>query len=107
MFCFNPLITVTYSPILCYLSFHTVPPESFLQVLVHLLTTRVYRVCCLMSFFENQFSDRFDIGNTQSVLEPYHSFYIFMEILAFSIYDRLSDLVDLLIILLTFPDVLF
>jgi hypothetical protein len=106
MFCFNPLTTVTYNHILCYFSFHTVPPESFLQVLVHLLTTRVYRVCCLMSFLENQFSDRFDIGNTQSVLEPYHSFCIFMEILAFSIYDQLPDLVDFLIILLTFPDVL-
>jgi hypothetical protein len=106
MFCFNPLTTVTYSHILYYLPFHTVPPESFLQVLVHLLTTRVYRVCCLMSFLENQCLDRFDIGNTQFVLEPYHSFCIFTEILAFSIYDQLLDLVDLLIILLTFPDVL-
>jgi hypothetical protein len=106
MFCFNPLTTVTHSHILCYFSFHTIPPESFLQVLVHLLTTRVHRVCCLMSFLENQFPDRFDIGNTQSVLEPYHSFCIFMEILAFPIYDQLSDLVDLLIILLTFSDVL-
>jgi hypothetical protein len=55
-----------------------------------------------MGFLENQFPDRFDVGNTQSVLEPYHSFCIFMEILAFSIYDQLLDLVDLLIILLTF-----
>jgi hypothetical protein len=106
MFCFNPLTTVTYSHILCYLLFHTVPPESFLQVLVHLLTTRVYRVCCLMSFLENQFPDQFDVGNTQSILEPYHSFCIFTEILAFPIYDQLPDLVDLLIILLTFPDAL-
>jgi hypothetical protein len=30
MFCFNPLTTVTYSHILCYFSFHTIPPESFL-----------------------------------------------------------------------------
>jgi hypothetical protein len=59
-----------------------------------------------MGFLENQFPDRFDIGNTQSVLEPYHSFCILMEILVFSIYDQLSDLVNLLIILLTFPDVL-
>jgi hypothetical protein len=69
MFCFNPLTTVTYSHILCYLPFHTVPPESFLKILVHLLTTRVYRVCYLMGFLENQFPDRFDVGNTQSVLE--------------------------------------
>jgi hypothetical protein len=59
-----------------------------------------------MSFLENQISDRFDVGNTQSILQPYHSFCIFMEILAFPIYDQLPDLVDLLIILLTFPDVL-
>jgi hypothetical protein len=59
-----------------------------------------------MGFLENQFPDRFDIGNTQSVLEPYHSFCIFTEILAFSIYDQLPDLIDLLIILLTFSDVL-
>jgi hypothetical protein len=106
MFYFNPLTTVTYSHILYYLPFHTIPPKSFLQVLVHLLTTRVYRVCCLMSFLENQFLDWFDIGNTYSLLEPYHPFCIFAEILAFSIYDQLPDLVDLLIILLTFPDVL-
>jgi hypothetical protein len=106
MFCFNPLTTVTHSHILCYLPFHTVPPESFLQVLVHLLTTRVYRVFYLMGFFENQFPDRFDVGNTQSILEPYHSFCIFTEILAFLIYDQLPDLVDFLIILLTFPSVL-
>ena len=48
MFCFNPLTTVTHSHILCYFPFHTIPPESFLQVLVHLLTIGVYRVCCLM-----------------------------------------------------------
>jgi hypothetical protein len=74
--------------------------------LVHLLTTRVYRVCCLMGFLENQFPDQFDVENTQSVLEPYNSFCIFTEILAFSIDDQLLDLVDFLIILLTFPNIL-
>jgi hypothetical protein len=58
-----------------------------------------------MGFLENQFPDRFDVRNTQSILEPYHS-YIFMEILAFPIYDQLPDLIVLLIILLTLPDVL-
>jgi hypothetical protein len=59
-----------------------------------------------MSFLENQFPNRGDVGNAQPILEPYHSFYIFMEILAFPIYDQLPNLVDLLIILLTFSDVL-
>src|SRR5687767_8964917 len=53
MFCFNPLTTVTYIHILFFFSFHTVPPESFLQVLVHFLAARVYRICCLMGFLEN------------------------------------------------------
>jgi hypothetical protein len=59
-----------------------------------------------MSLFENQFLDGFDVGDTQSILEPYHSLCILTEILAFLIYDQLPDLVDLFIILLTFPDVL-
>jgi hypothetical protein len=59
-----------------------------------------------MIFLENQSSDRFDVGDTQSILEPYHSFCVFTEILAFSIYDQLPDLVDLLIIFLTLPVVL-
>jgi hypothetical protein len=106
MFRLDPLTTVASGHILCYLSFHTVPPESLLQILVHFLATRVYTIFCLMSFLENQFPDLFDVGNTQSILEPYHSFCVFTEILAFSIYDQLPDLVDLLIILLALPDVL-
>ncbi len=106
MFCLNPLTIVAYNHILCYLPFHTVPPESFLQVLVHLLTTRVYGIRCLVSFLENQLPNRLDIGNKQAVFEPYHAFSIFSKIFAFSIYDQLPNLVDLLIILLALPDIL-
>jgi hypothetical protein len=60
----DPLTTVTSGHILCYLSFHTIPPESLLQVLVHFLAARVYRIRCFMSFLENQLLDWFDIGNT-------------------------------------------
>jgi hypothetical protein len=80
MFCLDPLTTVASGNVLCYLPFHTAPSESFLQVLVHLLATRVYRICYLMSLLENLFLDRFYIGNTQSILEPHHSFHVFAEI---------------------------
>jgi hypothetical protein len=106
MFSLDPLTTVASGHIFCYLSFHTIPPESLLQVLVHFLTTRVYRVCCIMSFLENQFPNRGDVGNAQPILEPYHSFCIFTEIWTFPIDDQMLDLVDLLIILLTFSGVL-
>ena len=83
MFYLDPLTTIASGHILCYLPFHTIPLESLLQVLVHFLSTRVYRICCLMSFLENQFPDRFDVGNAQPILEPYHSFCIFTEIWTF------------------------
>jgi hypothetical protein len=80
MLCLDPLTTAAYNHILGYLSFHSIPPKSFLQVLVHLLATRVYRVRCLMSFLENQFPDRFDVGNAQPILKPHHSFCVFTEV---------------------------
>jgi hypothetical protein len=50
--------------------------------------------------------DRFDVGNAYSILEPYHSFYVFTEVFAFAISNQLSNLVDLLIAFLTLPDIL-
>jgi hypothetical protein len=70
MLCLDSLTNVTYGNILCYLPFHTVPPKSFLQVLVHLLATGVYGISCLMNFLEDQFPDRFEVRNTQSILKP-------------------------------------
>jgi hypothetical protein len=105
MFCLDPLTTIASGNILYYLPFHTIPLESLLQVLVHLLATRVYRICCLMSFLENQFLDRFDVRNARPILEPYHS-HVFTEIWAFPIYDQLPDLVDLIIVFLTLPNIL-
>jgi hypothetical protein len=60
-----------------------------------------------MGFLENQFSDRFDVRNAQPILEPHHSISIFMEIWTFPIDDQLPDLVDLLVVFLTLPDILF
>jgi hypothetical protein len=57
-----------------------------------------------MSFLEDQFPNRLDIGNTQAVFEPYHTICIFPKILAFAFQNQLSDLTDLLIILLCFFD---
>jgi hypothetical protein len=50
----NSLITVTYGNILYDLPFHTIPPESLLQVLVYLLASWVYGIGCLMGILEDQ-----------------------------------------------------
>jgi hypothetical protein len=106
MLCLDSLTTIASGNILCYLAFRTIPLESFLLVLVYLLAARVYGICCLMSFLENQFPDRFDVGNAQHILKPHHVFCIFTEIFAFPIHDQLSSLIDLLIIILALPDIL-
>jgi hypothetical protein len=85
MLCFNSLTTVTYGHILHDLPFHTVTPESFLQVLVHLLAARVYEIRCLMGFLENQFLDRFDVGKTRLTFNPHYASRVFPEINAFPI----------------------
>jgi hypothetical protein len=38
------LIGVTLGHILCYLSFHSCPPEVLLQILIHLVGSRMDRI---------------------------------------------------------------
>jgi hypothetical protein len=103
----NSLTTVTYGNIFCDLPFHTVPSESFLLVLVHLLAARVYGISCLMSFLENQLPNRFDVRNTQPIFEPYYAFRDFSEVSAFPSSDQLPNFIDLFIIFLSILDILF
>jgi hypothetical protein len=85
MLCLDSLTFVTYGNIICDLPFHSVPPESFLQVLVHLLAATVYGISCLMSFLENQLPNRFGVRNTQPIFKPYYAFRVFLEVIAFPI----------------------
>jgi hypothetical protein len=52
--CLDPPTTITHIDMLCDFSLHSVPPEFLLQILIHLLTARVNRIGCLMSFLEDQ-----------------------------------------------------
>jgi hypothetical protein len=80
MLCLDPLTTITYGHMLGDLPFHFVPPKFLLQILIHLLTSRVYGISYLMSFLEDQLPNGLDIGNTQTVLEPYHTFCILSKV---------------------------
>jgi hypothetical protein len=106
MLCLDTSTTITHSHVLCNFPFHSVPPELLLQILIHLLTSRVYRISGLMSFLEDQLPNRLDIGNTQTVLEPYHTFCIFPKFFASSFQNQLPDFTDLPIILLCLFDFL-
>jgi hypothetical protein len=89
---------------LCDLPFHFVPLEFLLQILIYLLTSRLYGISYLMSFLEDQFPNRLDIRNKQTILEPCHTFCIFPKIFASAFKNQLPDFTDLLIILLCLFD---
>jgi hypothetical protein len=84
MLCFDSLTIVTYSHMLYNLPFHSIPLEFILQILIHLVTSRVYGLGYLMSILKDQLPNGLDIGNTQAFLEPYHTFCIFPKIFASS-----------------------
>jgi hypothetical protein len=83
--CFDPSTTIAHSHMLCDFPLHSVPPEFLLQILIHLLTARVNRISCLMSFLKDQFPNRLDIRNAQAAFEPYHTFCIFPKVFASAI----------------------
>src|SRR5688572_7418525 len=49
----NSLTAVAYGNIFHDLPFHTLPPESFLQVLVHLFAAMVYGIGCFVGFLKD------------------------------------------------------
>jgi hypothetical protein len=104
MFHLDTSTTITHSHVLYDFPLHSVPPKLLLQILIHLLTSRVYRIICLMSFLKDQLPNGLDIGNTQTVLEPYYTFCILSKIFASSFHNQLTNLIDLLIILLCLFD---
>jgi hypothetical protein len=59
-----------------------------------------------MGFLEDQLPSGLDIGNTQTVLEPYHTFGIFPKTFTSSFQNQLPNFTDLLIILLCLFDLL-
>jgi hypothetical protein len=57
MFGLDPLAHVTNGYIFCYFSLCSIPPESPLEILVHLFATRMDGVGGLMCLLEYKLSD--------------------------------------------------
>jgi hypothetical protein len=71
MLCLDSLTTVTYSHIICYLHFHSVPQKSFHQVLVHLFADRVYGIA--VSWDSLRISSRIDLMSGTHTLSLNHT----------------------------------
>ena len=75
VFCLNLLTSEASRYKSRYLSFHVIPPESVLQVLVHFGATWMHGVSCTVSFSHNLILQVFDVRHTQMITKIQHSIY--------------------------------
>jgi hypothetical protein len=104
MLCLDTLTSVTDSHVLRNGTLHSIPPESFLQVIIHLRAARMDRICCIMSLTQNQLSEVFHIRHTYTTLVPQGTLIILSEMRGFANLKQFTDLLQLLIFLLMLPD---
>ena len=70
MLCLNSLPYITYCYILGNIFLHSCPPESFLQIQIHLGVAWVNRVRRIMSLLKNQLPDLRVIRHIYTILKP-------------------------------------
>src|SRR6185312_15330522 len=104
MLSLDTLAGVTNSHILCYCTLHPIPPETFLQIIVHLRAARMNRVSCIMGLTQNQLPKILHIWHTDPVLVPQGTLIILSEMRSLALLEQLTNLLQLLIIFLMLPD---
>jgi hypothetical protein len=70
MFFLHSLTCVSWSDVLCNVFPHFFPPETYLQILIHLRATKVNRVPRVVSFLQYQLLDLLASGYTYAILQP-------------------------------------
>jgi hypothetical protein len=106
MFSLDLLTSVAKSNILGNASFHSIPPISGLEITVDLTPywmNGISRLMCLMKYLILQF---LDVRHTNPSLVPQHTFLIFRETRRLLFLDVVLYLLDLLILQLTFLNLL-
>src|SRR6185312_15686463 len=104
MLSLDMLTGVTNSHVLFHRTLHPIPPEMFLQVIIHLRAARMNRVCCIMGLTQNQLPEIIHIRHADPVLVPQSNLIILSEMWSLALLEQLTDLLQLLIILLMLPD---
>jgi hypothetical protein len=74
---FDSLTSVTKGNILSHVSFHTVPPISGLEIMVHLIPSWMNGISRLMCFTKYLRLSFLDVRYTNPSLVPQHTFIIF------------------------------
>src|SRR6185503_15373849 len=83
---------------------HPIPPETFLQIIVHLRAARMNRVSCIMGLTQNQLPKIMHIRHADPVLVPQSTLIILSEMRSLALSEQLTNLLQLLIIFLMLPD---
>src|SRR6185312_2833965 len=83
---------------------HPIPPEVFLEVIIHLRTTRMNGIRCIMSLTQDQLPEILHIWHTDPVLVPQGTLLILSEMRSLAFLEQLTNLLQFLIFLLMLPD---
>ena len=105
MFCLHSLTYITYGYILGNILLHSGPPETLLQIQIHLGVLGVYRVWRVMSFLKYQLPDLCIIGHINSVLKPQGVVLILTKTFGFTFTHLLFYLGNFFVILLGFSNI--
>jgi hypothetical protein len=73
---FDSLTSVTWSNILGNVSLHTMPPISGLEIMTHLILSRMNGISELLSLTKYLILQLLDVRNTNPSLVPQHTFII-------------------------------
>jgi hypothetical protein len=106
MFSLDLLTSVTTSNILGSISLHSIPPISGIEILVHLIPSRIHEISTLMCFTKYLVLQFLDVRHTNLSLIPQHTFLIFQKVRRLLFLDVMLNLLALLILQLAFPNLL-
>src|SRR6185295_5874070 len=104
MLSLDTLACVTNSHVLCHRTLHPIPPETFLQIIIHLRAARMNRVSCIMGLTQNQLPKIMHIWNTDPILVPQGTLIILSKMRSLALSEQLTNLLQLLVIFLMLPD---
>jgi hypothetical protein len=106
MLSLDSLTSVAKSIIFGNVSLHSITSISVLEIMVHLIPSQmngIRRLMCFMKYLILQF---LDVRHTDSHFVPQHTFLIFQKARRLLFLDVVLNLLDLLILQLTFPNFL-
>src|SRR3954470_4940250 len=90
----DSLTYITLGDIASDFSLHLMPPELFLQILIHLRSSGVDRIKGMMGLFQNHLFQFRICGYTKAYFVPQNSFFIFRKSGYFACTDTTFDSVD-------------